>query len=207
MKYQITPFTIILAVVVVYALYSVFITPSGEKTMMGFTMVGFLVPTLVLMAAADYLMQKYISKTWILYSAQIVLVVGFVAYTMMSNAQRKFVMSNQFYGKFIVVVFDVEGSEALPTTNSFEVRLPDDGILFTSTKKEDSKLDKLNQLLTRPGNAIDYPDDYEFFRDEAGTVTMDSKVYHFQSWATNAFSVKPDKMEQIKEAIQKKMKP
>src|SRR5262245_15600477 len=121
MKYHITPFTIGMVGAILYALYSIFITPSADRKLLIFAVLGFGTPTLALLVGADFLMQKYISPLWLVYTIQLAGLPIWGAYQIFGQAEKKLVIPDAFTGEFIVAVFGVHGTPALPQGRSFRI--------------------------------------------------------------------------------------
>jgi len=200
-KYRITPLNIIAVAVSLYMLVSYLLTE--DVTSLGLLALIYILLGGVGVLLIDLLIQWLVVKYKNIFFSEM-LVVGIFAFWIASMERTKTWLIPENFGEgYVTVIYDVEGAEKLPVnffTWSYEVKIPESGILLTSTKFEDDLPN--TAIKTYTGAVLDeYKEEFFecLFESE---MNCGNKTYKYKTWIVQKnkceyASVKADSVRKI----------
>ncbi len=181
-KYKITPLNIIAVVVSLYMLVSYLLTED-------ITGLGLLALIYVLLGGVgvlliDLLIQRLVVKYKNIFLLEMLIVGVFIFWIASMEKTKTWLIPENFGEGYVTVIYDVEGAEKLPVnffTWSYEVKIPESGILLTSTKFEDDL--PQTDIKTYEGKALDEQNKgLTFGCLHESEMDCGSKTYKYRTW-------------------------
>jgi len=181
MRYRPTPLNIVSGLLIGFSIYSA-IRPGP----MGFGIMALLyvLPIGLIGLVADFFLQKF-QKSYIRTFTVEVLFIGLVAFGYSWTQRTKtFIIPDKLSSNYIVTIYGVDTAPKLPLdflTWNYEIKMPDDGILLTSsnfsrdlpeTEMKTYSGIKLNSKNTELG----------FIRFSENEIDCNGKKYKYRSW-------------------------
>ncbi|MCU0391535.1 MAG: hypothetical protein MUE81_10485 [Thermoflexibacter sp.] len=201
MKYKITPFNVIAVALTLFAFIDYLRTK--DPTGLGLLAVIYVLGGVVGVLLVDFLIQ-WLAKEYKKIIPIEMLMLGVVVFWIASMERTKTWLIPENFGEgYVTVIYDMEGAEKLPIhsfTWSYEIKIPESGILLTSTKFEDD-LPKTD-IKTYTGAVLDeYKEEFFecLFESE---MNCSNKNYKYKTWIVQKkkceyASVKADSVRKI----------
>ena len=130
MKYRPTPLNIVCGLAIGLAIYSA-IKPGPEGW--GFLMSIYLIPVIIIGLLVDFILQKFLPKYLLKLIIELLLLA--IIYFGYSWTQRTktFIIPDKLQSQYVVTIYGVENSVKLPDGWNYEIKVPTNGILLTSS--------------------------------------------------------------------------
>jgi hypothetical protein len=210
MKYKPTPVNIICGLLIIASIYfTIFSGPMG----FGFLGLFYLLPIAILGLLLDYLGQKTFRSYLNLFLIEIG-IVGAICFGFKWQERTKtYIISDQREFDFVVTIYGVQDSEHLPINYfslTYEIEIPDNGILLTSNTIN-SDLPK-TKMFTKAGlNLQDREDtiDLCFGRASTSKIEVDGKYYNYEAWKIDeggAISYSSNDIKELEDKLRKYLK-
>ena len=203
MKYKITPLNIFCGISLVIAIY--FIIKPGTWGF-GYILGIYLLPLIALILGFDYLLQN-IFRNYLKLIILEFLILGLLYFCYLFTERTKtYIIPENFVDKYIITVYNYPNSKRLPNGWNYQVKIPNNGILFTSSTKTFDLREtnfttqsgiKLNTEKTNLGFG-------EILNDK---INCNGKFYEFTVWKVQKFccGYSTDETKKIKQNLQKQI--
>ncbi len=182
MKYRPTPLNIVCGLAIGLAIYSA-IKPGPEGW--GFLMTIYLIPVIIIGLLADFILQKFLSKHILTFVIELLLLTSIYFAYCWTQRIKTLIIPDKLQSQYIVTIYGVENSARLPDGWSYEIKVPTNGILLTSSTF-DSDLPE-TKMKTYSGIHLN-TDETEL---GWGRITHDKfdcngKTYEYQFWIVDS---------------------
>jgi hypothetical protein len=182
MKYRPTPLNIVCGFAIGLTIYSAL--KSGPEGW-GFLMTIYLIPVIIIGLLADYILQKILPKYLLIFVIELLLLGGIYFTYCWTQRTKTLIIPDKLQSQYVVTIYGVENSEKLPDGWNYEIKVPENGIILTSSIL-DSDLPE-TKMKTYSGINLN-SDETEL---GWGRITQDKfdcngKIYEYQFWIVNS---------------------
>lgn len=203
MKYKITPLNIACGILLILAIYC-FIKPGTW----GFGMIAgiFLLIATILTLGIDFLFQNIFKKKSNLFIFEFLIIALFFLFYFIPKRTKTYIIPDNFKDKYIITVYDFPNKNKLPEGWNYKIKIPENGILFTSSKKKDDL--RNTDFITYSGINVNSKNlDLGFGKILNDELICSGKVYEFTVWKVQEFccGYTSDETKQIKQNLQKQI--
>ena len=181
MKYRLTPLNIVGGLSLIYSVYIVFRqNPMG----MGFIFFLFLFIAGIIFFVVDVVIQKLSTKYLWTLTIEICLLGLLTFYYLWTERNKIFIVPNKLTNHFVATIYGVENMPKLPKKPfgwTYEIKLPENGVLLTSSNFEDDLTEtKMLNSLGKDLNSDTSKLNWGFISKD--NFICNGKTYTFQIW-------------------------
>lgn len=188
MKYRPTPFNIVSAGLIILSIWSA-INPGPEGW--GSLLLFYLLPLGLFVLFIDFIIQHWLTakykQTFIIETSVLLFFVLGYSWT---QKTKTLIIPDKLTSSYIVTIYDVDNAPKLPIsilTWNYEVKIPDNGILLTSTSFDNEFPE--TQMKTYSGKELNTDKtDLGFVRLMENEIDCNGKKYKYRSWMVDSVS-------------------
>jgi hypothetical protein len=130
MKYRLTPLNIACGLAIGLAIYLA-VRPGLEGW--GFLMTIYLIPLILITFITDFIIQKFLPSSLFTFTTEVLLLgVIFFCYCW-TQRTKTLIIPDNLQSQYVVTIYGVENSAKLPSGWNYEVKVPINGLLLTSS--------------------------------------------------------------------------
>jgi hypothetical protein len=182
MKYRPTPLNIVCGLAIGLAIYTA-IKPGPEGW--GFLMTIYLIPVIIIGLLIDFILQKFLPKYLLTFVTELLLLTAIYFAYCWTQRTKTLIIPDKLQSQYVVTIYGVENSVKLPDGWNYEIKVPANGILMTSSTF-DSDLPE-TKMKTYSGINLN-TDETEL---GWGRITHDNfdcngKTYEYQFWIVDS---------------------
>ena len=182
MKYRPTPLNIISGLVIGFSIYSsIYSGPEGW----GILFLFYVLPFGIVGLLADFLLLKFLKKYLWTFTIECSILGLLFFYYLWTERTKTFIIPDKLQSKFVATIYGVDNAPELPDGWSYEIKVPSNGILLTSS----NLVNDLPQTKMRTYSGIKLNSD----DTELGWVNISSdkfdckgKIYQYQIWMVDS---------------------
>jgi len=182
MKYRPAPLNIVCGLAIGLAIYSA-IKPGPEGW--GFLMTIYLIPVIIIGLLADFILQKFLSKYLLTFVIELLfLTVIYFAYSW-TQRTKTLIIPDKLQSQYVVTIYGVENSVKLPSGWNYDIKVPTNGILMTSSTF-DSELPE-TKIKTYSGINLNLTEtELGWVRITHDKFDCNGKTYEYQFWMVDS---------------------
>ena len=182
MKYRLTPLNIICGLAIALAIYSD-IRPGSEGW--GFLLTIYLVPAIIIGLLLDLLLQKSFTRYLNTFTAEILLfAILFVCYSL-TQRTKTFIIPDRMQSQYLATIYGVENAPKLPNGWNYEIKIPTNGILLTSSKLDNDLPE--TKMKTYSGIELNSKvTELSWGRISTDKFDCNGKAYKYQLWMVDS---------------------
>lgn len=182
MKYRPTPLNVVCGLAIGLAIYSA-IKPGPEGW--GFLLTIYLIPVIIVGLLVDFFLQKSLSKYLLTSGIEIFILTAIYFSYCWTQRTKTLIIPDKLQSQYIVTIYGVEQSARLPDGWNYEIKVPTNGILMTSSAFDDD----LPETKMRTYSGINLNTDETELG--WGRITHDKfecngKTYEYQFWLVDS---------------------
>ena len=178
MKYRPTPLNIVCGLAIGLAIYSA-IKPGPEGW--GFLLTIYLIPVIIVGLLADFFLQKTLSKYLLTFGIEVFILTAICFAYFWTQRTKTLIIPDKLQSKYIVTIYGVENSTNLPKGWNYEIKVPINGILKTSSTFN-SDLPE-TKIKTYSGINLNTDEtELGWVRIEHDKFDCNGKTYEYQFW-------------------------
>lgn len=182
MKYRPTPINIVCGLAIGLAIYSAI--KSGPEGW-GFLMTIYLIPIIFFGLLIDFIFQKFLTKYLLTFVTELFILTAIYFAYCWTQRTKTLIIPDKLQSQYVVTIYGVENSAKLPDGWNYEIKVPTNGVLLTSSTF-DSDLPE-TKMKTYSGMNLN-SDETEF---GWGRITHDKfvcngKTYEYQFWIVDS---------------------
>ncbi len=186
MRYRLTPFIIASVALIIVSIWFA-IKPGPEGW--GFVLFFYLFPIGLSGLLIDFIIQRWnarkYKKIFIIETFLLLLIAIFFS---LRQKSKMLIIPDKLATNYIVTIYGVDNAPKLPFTIlnwNYEVKVPDNGILLTSTSFESDFPE--TRMKTYSGKELNTVNtDLGFIRFAENTITCNGKTYKYRSWMVDS---------------------
>ena len=182
MKYRLTPFNIICGLATGLAIYSAIISgPEGWD----FLLTIYLIPVIIVGLLIDFILQKIISKYLVTVIIELFLLTTIYFAYCWTQRTKTLIIPDKLKSNYVVTIYGVEKSAKLPHGWNYEIQIPTDGILKTSSAFEEDLPE--TKMMTYSGINLNTDEtDLGWVRIIDDKFECNGKTYKYQFWMVDS---------------------
>lgn len=178
MKYYITPLNIISVILLIISIYAM-IKPGTWG--FGFLLGIYILPIILLTLGFDFLLQNILKKRLNLFLLEFLLLGILYFFHLYSERTKTYIVPNNFEDKYIITIYDFPNAEKLPDGWNYQVKIPDNGVFYTSSSKEKDL--KKTKFFTKSGLDLNnQKNELGFGEILEDSINCKGKIYNFKIW-------------------------
>ncbi len=184
MKYRPTPFNIICGIATIFIIYAA-IYPDPEGW--GFALaIRFLLPIILSGVIFDFIFQKFgPSYFWTLKIESFIICI-ILLWSIFPKRTKTFIIPDTLESRYIVTIYGVDKKPKLPNGWNYEIKIPTNGILMTSSTFNDDLPE--TKMKTYSGLKLSSEESnlgwIEMYSDK---IKCGEKYFDFQFWIVDSF--------------------
>ena len=203
MKYKITPLNIVCGILLILSIYC-FIKPGtwGFGLIAGYVLLG----ATIFILGIDFLLQNIFKKKSKLFILEFLIIALFSILYFIPKRTKTYIIPDNFKDKYIVTIYNFPNKNKLPGTWNYKIKIPENGVLFTSSKKNEDL--KNTDFITNSGLILnDENNDLGFGEILNDELICNGKVYEFTVWKVQEFccGYSSDETKRIKQNLQEQI--
>lgn len=178
MKYKVTPFNLICTVLVILSICLI-VKPGTWG--FGYILGIYLLPIIALTLVVDLFIQNIIKKYPNLLMLEF-LIIGFLFFLYFFNNRTKtYILPDNFESEYVITVYGFPYSQKIPKNWNYELNVPKNGILFTSSNKKSDLIE--TEFQTKSGIILNSKETELGFGEILNdTIDCYGKNYEFTVW-------------------------
>ena len=182
MKYRPTPLNIVCGVTIGLTIY-VAIKPGPEGW--GFLLTIYLIPIIIVGLLVDFILQKFIPKYLLTFVVEIFSLTAIYFGYSWTQRTKTLVIPDNLQSQYVVTIYGVEKSAKLPDGWNYEIKVPTNGILMTSSTF-DNDLPKTKMKTYSGINLNSDETKLGWVRITYDKFDCNGKTYDYQFWMVDS---------------------
>ena len=182
MKYRPTPLNIVCGLAIGLAIYSG-IKPGPEGW--GFLLTIYLIPVIIVGLLIDFVLQKFLKKYFLTFGSELLILAAIYFAYSWTQRTKTLIIPDKLQSQYIVTIYGVENTENLPDGWNYEIKVPTNGILMTSSTF-DSDLPE-TKIKTCSGINLNTDEtELGWVRITHDKLDCNGKTYEYQFWMVDS---------------------
>lgn len=182
MKYRPTPLNIISGLAIGLAIYSAI--KSGAESW-GFLVTIYLIPLIFFGLLIDFALQRFLPKYLLTFVTELLLLIAFYFAYCWTQRTKTLIIPDKLQSQYVVTIYGVENSVILPDGWNYEIKVPKNGILLTSSTF-DSDLPKTKMKTYSGINLNSDETELGWGRITHDKFDCNGKTYEYQFWIVDS---------------------
>lgn len=182
MKYRPTPLNIVCGLAIGLAIYSA-LKPGPEGW--GFLLTIYLIPAIIIGLLVDFILQKLFPKYLLTFGIELFILTTIYFSYCLTQRTKTLIIPDKFAGKYIVTIYGVENSANLPSGWNYEIKVPTNGMLLTSSTI-DSDLPETKMKTYSGINLNTDETELGWVRITHDRFDCNGKTYEYQFWMVDS---------------------
>ena len=181
MKYRLTPLNIVCILLIGLAIYSA-IKPGPEGW--GFLLTIYLIPVILIGLLVDFILQKCLTKYLLVFVIELLLLAGIYFTYCWTQRTKTLIIPDKLQSQYVVTIYGVENEIKLPDGWNYEIKVPTNGILLTSSTFN-SDLPETKMKTYSGINLNSEKTELGWGRISHDKFECNGKTYEYQFWMVN----------------------
>lgn len=182
MKYRPTPLNIVCGFEIGLAIYSA-IKPGPEGW--GFLLTIYLIPVIIGGLLIDFVLQKFLPKYFLTFGSELLILAAIYFAYSWTQRTKTLIITDKLQSQYIVTIYGVDNSVKLPNGWNYEIKVPTNGILLTSSNF-DSDLPE-TKIKTYSGINLNTSEtELGWVRITHDKFDCNGKTYEYQFWMVDS---------------------
>ncbi|QBO58397.1 hypothetical protein [Chryseobacterium salivictor] len=182
MKYKPTPLNIVCVLAIGLAIYFA-LKPGPEGWGFGITI--YLIPVIFVGLLVDFVLQKFLTKYFIIVAIELILLAAIYFVYCWTQRTKTLIIPDKLESQYVVTIYNVEHSAKLPNGWNYEIKIPENGILLTSSSFDDDLGE--TKMKTYSGiNLNSKETELGWGRITNGKFICDGKTHEYQIWIVDS---------------------